>query len=183
MVDKVYDEKKILYDFFMNDRKILTKSWKYFKKPILSSKLKKELDFVTDKKHGISSYVYEYKQISKKDLNIILNAENVTNRKPLMFKSIKFDLDIFLLNTIKILYKIEKKNSKHNQIEIIKFIKLVYEVVKEYDINLSYEDIKNFYAQNIWKLNYNHNPSRKPEKNITLYDASGNKSKFAYIEF
>lgn len=183
MVNKIYDDEVTLYKSYSNKRKIEIKSVKYFKKPILSSKIKNELDFVKDKTQGVSNYITEYKEISKKDLKTILNCEILTNAKPLLMKNIKFDLNDFLLKTIDIIFNIEKDNLKGNQVEIKEIIKTVNDTINSYGIKLTQNEVESFYAENVWKLNYKHIPSRDPDKNITLYDASGNSRKFGYIEF
>ena len=90
-------------------------------------------------------------------------------------------MDDFLLNAIKGLYAVIKKTEKRNQFEIKMFIKLLKKFLQEYDISKSNDEIEEFYAKNVWKLGFKHNPSRDPDKFVFLYNRLGKKRNFSYI--
>ena len=87
-------------------------------------------------------------------------------------------MDDFLLNAIKGLYAVIKKIETRNQFEIKIFIKLLKKFLQEYDISKSYNEIEEFYAKNVWKLGFKHNPSRDPDKFVFLYTRIRKKKKF-----
>ena len=61
------------------------------------------------------------------------------------------------------------------------FLKLLKKFLQEYEINKSYDEIEEFYAKNVWKLGFKHNPSRDPDKFVYLYNRLGKKRNFSYI--
>ena len=61
------------------------------------------------------------------------------------------------------------------------FLRLLKKFLQEYDISKSYDEIEEFYAKNVWKLGFKHNPSRDPDKFVVLYNRLGKKRNFSYI--
>lgn len=74
-----------------------------------------------------------------------------------------------------------KNTEKRNQFEIKVFIKLLKKLLLEYDIVKSYDEVEEFYAKNVWKLGFKHNPSRDPDKFVDLFNRLGKKRRFSYI--
>ena len=176
MVNDSYNTNKVLYNYYHSTRKLNLKSIKFFKNPIkITKNIRKELNIKLDSSK-------EFIKISKENIEIILSKEKLTSIKPLDNEDITINLYDFIMNTIKSLYHLKSLDNK-KQIEIKEFIKLLDHVLKEYGINKSYDMLLYFYAHNIWNLKYKHVPSRDPDVNILLYDASGKSRNFGYLVF
>ncbi len=90
-------------------------------------------------------------------------------------------MDDFLLNAINGLYSIIKMTENRNQFEIKIFLKLLKKFLQNMIYLRVYDEIEEFYAKNVWKLGFKHNPSRDPDKFVYLYNRSGRKNNFSYI--
>ena len=100
---------------------------------------------------------------------------SLTKEYPAYFEKVSYTMDDFLLNAIKGLYCLIKITETRNQFEIKMFLKLLKKFLQEYDLSKSYDEIEEFYAKNVWKLGFKHNPSRDPDKFVYLYNRSGKK--------
>lgn len=89
--------------------------------------------------------------------------------------------DEFMLKTIENTYLIIKKTTNKKQINISDFIKLCQESLQIYGITKSYDEVKEFYAHNVYKMNFKHVPSRDPSTFVALYTPSGSKRNFSYL--
>ena len=67
--------------------------------------------------------------------------------------------------------------------DLNEFITIIFENIKNFKLKISFEETKEYYSKNIWKLNYRHIPSRNAEKNILLYDKLGKSKNYGYILF
>ena len=93
-------------------------------------------------------------------------------------------MEDFLLNSIQSLYNNIKSTTNLNQIEIQTFISLLVDMLITIDIKKKYRKysyLKEFYARNVWKLNYKHNYTRDPDKFVKLYDKKGHTDNFGYL--
>ena len=166
-----------------NPRKLKLKGIKYFTRPIILKDIADKLDFVSNPDKPSSS-IQEYKEISIKDFKCIYSQSPHINNLPYYLNRINFNLKEFILDSMKSLYGFLKQyNGGRNQIEIKTFIKLLKNLLSNYNINLPYSELKDFYARNVWQLNFKHNPSRDPNKFVYLYDSNGDKHNFSYISF
>ena len=107
---------------------------------------------------------------------------NSSKAFPGYFEKLSFTMDEFLNSSINGLYELVKNTEESNQIEIKEFVKLLHKFVNSYGISKSYEDILQYYSQNIWKLGLKHSPSRNPDKLVKLYGPRGNSHRFGYIK-
>ena len=181
MVDEVFENNKPLYDYYNSSKKLKLKGMKYFTNPIAAKDLAKSFKFIKDDKNPANFLKSEYKEISKADFNKILNRSSLSMEYPAYFEKMSFTVDEFLLNAIKGLYDLLRKNEKRNQIEIKTFIALLNVFLQPYEISKSHSEIGEFYSKNAWKLDLKHEPSRDPDNSIFLYNSQGKKRKFGYI--
>ena len=181
MVDEVYQNKKALYDYYCSAKKLKLKGIKYFTEPVVARDMAADLAFIEEEKKSASYFKAEYREISEQDFRKILRKTSLTKEYPAYFESVSFSLEDFLLSSIYGLYVVIKRTEKRNQFEIKIFFKLLQKLLKEYGIVKSYDEIEEFYAKNVWKLGFKHNPSRDPDKFVVLYNRFGKKRNFSYI--
>ena len=181
MVDETIKNDKSLYDHYNSQKKLKLKGMKYFTRPIIAKDLYKDLRFLKrGKKHG--NYLNsEYREINKEDFYKILNKSSLSKEYPTYFEKMTVTMDEFLINSIIGIYTLLRKTGERNQIEIKTFTKLLHSFLQPYEINKSYSEIEEFYARNAWKLDFKHNPSRDPDKFVTIYNRHGKKLRFSYI--
>jgi len=174
MVDEIESENET---FIMK-----VKGIKYFNEPIPTINLKNKLSFTKNLKKSSNAYTNNYKKISGNDFNLILSNISLTKEFPSYYdNNIIFTTEDFILKTIKSLFFTIKSTTNLKQIEISNFLKLLNKVLIYYNINKSFEEIQEFYARNIWKLNLKHYSSRDSKKFVTLYTKSGKKEDYCYI--
>ena len=166
MVDEVYQDNETFYDHYCSPKKLKLKGIKYFTKPVVAKDIADDLD---------------YREINERDFKKIIRKTSLTKEYPAYFESVSFSLEDFLLSSISGLYKVIRRTEKRNQFEIKTFLKLLQKLLNEYDISKSYEEVEEFYAKNVWKLGFKHNPSRDPDKFVVLYNRFGKKNNFSYI--
>ncbi|AWX31851.1 hypothetical protein AW729_01535 [Methanosphaera sp. BMS] len=176
MVDRIYENDKKLFGYFESKKKILLKSIKYFKNPILFTTIKDKLSL--DSLSG-----KEIVEVTREDMEIILDCEHLISEKPLYLSDITINYDTFLLNIIKTTYDLLNMNKKLKQMDIIEFIKIVNGILKDFNIKIPVNEIKKYYSLNVWKLNFRHVPSRDSDKNVLLYDSMGKSKNYGYIIF
>lgn len=181
MVDEVYQDNETLYDHYCSPKKLKLKGIKYFTEPVVALDIAEDLDFIKNKKKPSNYLSSEYREIDEKDFKKIIRKTSLTKEYPAYFESVSFSLEDFLLSSINGLYMVIKRTERRNQFEIKTFLKLLYKLLKEYGVSKSYEEIEEFYARNVWKLGFKHNPSRDPDKFVVLYNRSGKKNNFGYI--
>lgn len=182
LVENSFDNDKRLLGFDNSKRKIKLKGIKYFTEPLPTKNVASNLKFVKNKKKSSSYFSSEYREIPEEDFDYVIKKMNTSKAFPGYFEKMSFTMDEFLNNSIKGLYELIKNTEESNQIEIKKFIKLLHKLVNFYGISKSYEDIEEYYAQNIWKLGIKHSPSRNPDNLVKLYDPRGNPHRFGYIK-
>jgi len=107
---------------------------------------------------------------------------NSTKTFPVYFEKMSFTMDEFLNNSIRGTYELVKYAEKSNQIEIKEFVRLLHKFVNSYGVSTSYEDILEYYSQNVWKLGLEHGPSRNPDNLVKLYGPRGNSNRFGYLK-
>lgn len=181
MVNNIYKNSEPLYDYYFSPKKLNLKGIKYFAEPVAARDIAEELDFVEEPKKSASYFKSEYKEISEKDFKNILRKTSLTKEYPAYFENISFSMDDFILNTIKSLFAVIKSTETRNQFEIKTFLKLLKKCLQEYGLYKNNEEIQEFYARNVWKVGFKHNPSRDPDKFVFLYSRSGKKRNFSYI--
>ena len=174
MVDTIKINSKKLFNHFLSDKKVSIKSVKYFENPIVINSIKEEVNVKNFTKK-------EFLQITREEIIIILMKEKLLNKKPLNLSKIEFNLDEFLLNSIKSAYHLITNEKNEKQMDIHVFIKLWQESLEILGLKKNLEDLENYYSHNIWKLSFKHVPSRDPDKNILLYDGTGKSKNFGYI--
>lgn len=181
MVDDIVKDGEPLYDYYYSPRKLRLKGIKYFTEPVVARDMADVLDFIDDPQKSASKFKAEYREISEKDFKNIIRKTSLTKEYPAYFESVSYSLDDFLLNAIMALFEVVRLISDRNQFEIKTFLKLLRKFLQEYNISRSYEEVEEFYARNVWKLGFKHNPSRDPDKFVFLYSKSGKKRNFSYI--
>jgi hypothetical protein len=181
MVDEVYQDNETLYDHYCSPKKLKLKGIKYFTEPVVALDISDDLVFIKNKKKPSNYLSSEYREIDEKDFKKIIRKTSLTKEYPAYFESVSFSLEDFLLSSINGLYMVIKRTEKRNQFEIKTFLKLLHKLLKEYGVSKSYEEIEEFYARNVWKLGFKHNPSRDPDKFVVLYNRFGKKNNFSYI--
>ena len=181
MVEEIYHNKEILYNHYHSPIKMNLKGIKYFNEPVVAKEISSELSFIKNIKNSSSYFNSEYREISEEDFKNIIKRTGLTKEYPAYIEKVSYTMDDFILRAIKGLYAVIKTNEPRNQFEIKIFIKLLKKFLQEYDISKSYYEIEEFYAKNVWKLGFKHNPSRDPDKFVFLYTKSGKKRNFSYI--
>ncbi len=176
MVDRIYENDKKLFGYFESPKKILLKSIKYFKNPIVFTTIK---DKVSVKNFSKKEIV----EVTREDMEVILDCEHLVSEKPLYLSDITINYDTFLLNIIKTTYDLLNMNKKLKQMDINEFIKIVESILKNFNVKIPINEIKKYYSLNVWKLNFRHVPSRDSDKNMLLYDSIGKSKNFGYIIF
>lgn len=154
---------------------------KYFEEPIPYKEIVEDLEIFNTCSSPASVMNSNYKEISSDDFYKIHDLTLISQSFPRYLRNISFRQDVFILNSIQALYNTIKLFSNVNQIEIIKFIELLNDFLKDYGFKISFNDLKNFYARNVWKLGFKHIPSRNSNKFVRLYTESGMSVDFGYI--
>ena len=181
MIKDTYHDNESIYNHYNNPKKFILKGIKYFMEPVVAKDIANKLGFIKDMKKSSNYFKSEYREINEQDFKTILRQTNLTKEYPAYFEKVSYNLDDFLLNSIKGLYGVIKNTEKRNQFEIKVFIKLLKKLLLEYDIVKSYDEVEEFYAKNVWKLGFKHNPSRDPDKFVDLFNRLGKKRRFSYI--
>lgn len=181
MVEEIYKDNEIIYDHYYSPKKLKLKGIKYFTEPIIAKDIVADLTFIENKKKSANYFKSEFREITEEDFKNIIRKSSLTKEYPAYFEEVSYTLDDFLLNSIKGLYLVIKKTENRNQFEIKMFLKLLRKFLQEFDINKSNDEIEEFYAKNVWKLGFKHNPSRDPDKLVALYNRLGKKRNFSYI--
>lgn len=178
-VEDTFDDPQYLLE---SERKVKLKGIKYFTEPVPVKDIGDNLKFIKNKENLPYPSKSEFMEIPKEDFNYITCRINSTKTFPCYFEKIAFTMDEFLNNSIKGLYELVKDTEESNQIEIKEFIKLLHKFVNSYGVSKSYEDILEYYSQNVWKLGFKHGPSRNPDNLVKLYGPRGNSNRFGYIK-
>lgn len=181
MVDTTYEDKKSLYNKYKAKKKLKLKGMKYFINPIIAKDLADELSFIKNPKKSSAYLKSEYKEINKDDFKKILKKSNITKEFPAYFEELTFVMDEFIFYSINSLYYTLKNTSSNKQIEILTFIRLLTNILRQYGVTKSYDEVKEFYSKNAWKQGFNHKTSRDPDKLVDLYSSTGKKRGFSYI--
>ena len=176
MVDRIYENDKKLFGYFESTKKINLKSIKYFKNPIIFNNIKDNVSI----KYFTKKEIIE---VSREDMAFILNCQKLIADKPLYLSDVTINYDSFLLNIIKTVYDLLNMNRKLKQMDIIEFIKIVDQTLKNFNVKIPISEIEKYYSMNVWKLNFRHVPSRDSDKNMLLYDSMGKSKNFGYIIF
>ena len=165
-----------------SERKVKLKGIKYFTEPIPVKDIAGDLKFIKNKENLPYPFKSEFMEIGEEDFNYIVTRMNSTKTFPVYFEKISFTMDLFLNNSIKVTYELVKNSEESNQIEIKEFIKILHKLISTYGISKSYEDLLQYYSQNVWKLGFKHSPSRNPDNLVKLYGPRGNSHRFGYIK-
>ncbi len=181
-VENTFDDPEYLLGVFKSERKVKLKGIKYFTEPIPVKDIADNLKFIKDKENLPYPFKLEFMEIPEDDFNYIVRQMNSTKTFPCYFEKISFTMDIFLNNSIKSVYEMVKNAGESNQIEIKEFIKLLHKFVNLYGVSKSYEDLLEYYSQNVWKLGFKHSPSTNPDNLVKLYSPRGNSNRFGYIK-
>lgn len=180
MVADTFNDENKLYNKYESLKKLKLKGIKYFTSPVIAKDASTELNFIKNPKKSSNYFSSEFREINENDFMTILRKTSGSKSLPARFNEISFNMDNFLLNSIKGLYYI-LKNEKRNQIEIKLFITFLKDLLFQYGISISKEELEDFYSKNAWKLGFKHTPSRDPDKYIILYNKNGKKNRFSYI--
>jgi len=181
-VEEAFDDPEYLLDSLKSGRKIKLKGIKYFTEPIPVKDIAGDLKFIKDKENLPYPFKSEFKEIDPEDFNYITRRMNSSKTFPVYFEKMSFTMDEFLMGSIKGTYEIVKNTEESNQIEIKEFIRLLHKFVNSYGISKSYEDLFEYYSQNVWKLGFKHSPSRNPDSLVKLYGPRGSSHRFGYIK-
>lgn len=181
-VEEISDDPEYLLRSLKSKRKIKLKGIKYFTEPIPVKDIACNLKFVKNKENLPYPFKSEFNEIDEEDFNYITRRMNSSKSFPVYFEKVSFTMDEFLAGSIKGLYELVKSTEESNQIEIKEFIRLLHKFVNSYGISKSYDDILEYYSQNVWKLRFEHSPSRNPDKLVKLYGPRGNSHRFGYIK-
>lgn len=189
MIDEVYEDPELLYEFYKTNKKLKLKGVKYFLEAIPYKSLIEDLDFLKNQEKPGNIFRKEYIEINESDFYKILNKTTKTKKFPPYLEQDIFTKDVsnmedFLLNSIQALYNNIKSTTNLNQIEIPTFISLLADMLITIDIKKKYRKysyLEEFYARNVWKLNYKHNYTRDPDKFVKLYDKKGHTDNFGYL--
>ncbi|MDR3290736.1 MAG: hypothetical protein LBT10_01160 [Methanobrevibacter sp.] len=181
MVDEIISDETPLYNRFKSPTKLRLKGIKYFSQPIIVRDIAKELDFIEDDEKSSNYCVSEFREISEKDFKRIYYEVPLTKKYPPYFEKKSFDMDEFIVKTIKSLHYILKKTENRQQYEIKSFLVLLKKMLDLYGIDKTFDEVNEFYAKNAWELGFKHIPSRNPDEIVHLYDSSGKKASFSYI--
>ncbi|MDR2830718.1 MAG: hypothetical protein LBB45_06775 [Methanobrevibacter sp.] len=181
VVYEIIREKKPLFDYFFSPWKLKLKGIKYFVEPLLAKDVAEKFSFVKNTEKTFKYFVSEFKEVTEDEFKFILTKVSLTKDFPAYFEEVSFSMDDFMINTIKNLYELIKSGEKHHQFEIKKFLNILKKVLNGYGISKNFDEIQEFYAKNIWKLGFKHNPSRDPDKFVCLYTRSGKERNFSYI--
>ena len=181
-VEDAFDDPAYLLESLKSRKKIKLKGIKYFTEPIPVKDIAGNLKFIKDKENLPYPFKSEFMEINEEDFNYITRRMNSSKTFPGYFEKLSFTMDEFLNSSIKGTYELVKNTEESNQIEIKEFVKLLHKFVNSYGISKSYEDILQYYSQNIWKLGFQHSPSRNPDKLVKLYGPRGNSHRFGYLK-
>lgn len=182
-MDEVYSDFNELYDYYFSKKKLKLKGIKYFSKPISTKDVVEQLDFIEKKDKSSSYFRSEYREISKEDFTTIYKKADLIKFLPSYLEQISMSFEEFMMSTIYAVYNFVKHVEKRNQIEIKTFFGLLKKFLSEYGINKSMAQIEDFYVKHAMDLDFNHVPSRDPDKFVTFYLENGKKKNFAYIKF
>ena len=181
-VEETFDDPEHLLGSLKSGKKIKLKGIKYFTEPVHVKDIADDLKFIKDEKNLPYPFKSEFKEINEEDFNYITRRMNSSKTFPVYFEKMSFTMDEFLMGSIKGTYEIVKNTEESNQIEIKEFIWLLHKFVNSYGISKSYEEILEYYSQNVWKLGFKHSPSRNPDNLVKLYGPRGNSQRFGYIK-
>lgn len=181
-VEEIFDDPEYLLGVLKSEIKIKLKGIKYFTEPIPVKDIASNLKFIKNKENLPYPFKSEFREIGEEDFNYIVKRMNSTKTFPCYFEKMSFTMDEFLNNSIKGTYELVKNTEESNQIEIKEFVKLLHKFINFYGISKSYEDILQYYSQNVWKLGFKHSPSRNPDNLVKLYGPRGNSNRFGYIK-
>ena len=182
-VDEVYQDTNELYEYYFSKKKLKLKGIKYFAKPISTIDIIEQLDFIENKDKSSSYFRSEYREISKEDFTRIYKRATLIKTLPSYLEEISMSFEEFMLSTIRAVYNFVKHVEKRKQIEIKTFFGILKKFLSEYNINKSMAEIQEFYVRHAVDLEFNHVPSRDPDKFVTFYLENGEKKNFAYINF
>lgn len=181
MVEDTFEENKILYNKYASTKKLKLKGMKYFTQPIIAKDFYNDLNFIQNKKYPLNYLNVEYREIDEDDFNKILSNGDITKNYPYNYDEVSFNLENFILNSMKGLYRVIKEIETQNQLEIKVFLKLLRKFLLEQGISKDLDELEEFYSYNAWKLNFKHNRSRDPDRSVILYNRIGKKRIFSYI--
>ncbi len=181
-VEDTFDDPEYLLGVLKSEIKIKLKGIKYFTEPIPVKDIADDLNFIKDKENLPYPFKSEFMEIGEEDFNYITRRMNSAKTFPVYFEKMSFTMDEFLNNSIKAAYDLLKDSEESNQIEIKEFIRLLHKFVNSYGVSKSYEEILEYYSQNVWKLGFKHSPSRNPDNLVELYGPRGNSNRFGYIK-
>jgi predicted RNA-binding protein len=181
LVDTTFDADKNYLGYDGSRRKIKLKGLKFLMEPVPQNSLSDELDFIKNKRRSSDYFSSEFREIFESDFKKVIDKRRASVEIPDYFGVISFTTDEFLLDSIRGLFDLLRVIEDSKLIEIKEFVKLLHKMVGYYDISKSFLDVERFYSENVWKLNFEHSPSRDPDKFVVLYDSRGNPHSFGYI--
>ncbi|MCZ3366516.1 MULTISPECIES: hypothetical protein [Methanobacterium] len=181
-VEETFDGPEYLLDSLKSGKKIKLKGIKYFTEAVPVKDIANNLKFIKNKENLPYPFKSEFTEINEEDFNYITRRMNSSKTFPVYFEKMSFTMDEFLMGSIRGTYEIVKNTEESNQIEIKEFIRLLHKFINSYGISKSYEDILEYYSQNVWKLGFKHSPSRNPDNLVKLYGPRGNSQRFGYIK-
>ena len=122
-VDEVYVDDEPLYEYYVSRKKLKLKGIKYFSKPISTKDMSENLEVVVDKKKSANFFRSEYREIPKEDFLIIRKKSNLVNYLPSYLEEYSKPLKDFMLDTIKIVYRMVCHYENRKQMEIKHFLR------------------------------------------------------------
>lgn len=180
-VDEVYVDNETLYDYYESRKKLKLKGIKYFSKPISTKDMAEHLDVIVNKKKSANFFRSEYREIPKEDFLVIRKKANLVNYLPSYLEEYSKPLKDFMLDTIKIVYRMVNHYENRKQIEIKQFLRILKKFFDAYELNKNMAEIQEFYGRHAIELGFRHVPSRDPDKFVPLYLSNGEKKNFTYI--
>ena len=180
-VEETYIDEEVLYGYYESRKKLKLKGIKYFSKPVPTNDMVQYLESEKIKKSSAKFFGQEYNELSKEDFIHIRKRSNLVNYLPSYLEEYTRPLKEFMLNTIKIVYKMISHYENRNQIEIKYFLRILKKFFDAYELNKSITEIQEFYGRHAIELGYRHIPSRDPDKFVPLYLSNGEKKNFTYV--
>ena len=180
-VESVYVDDESLFDYYESRKKLKLKGIKYFSKPVPTTNMAQYLEAENIKKSSARFFGQEYNELSKEDFIRIRKKSNLVNYLPSYLEEFSKPLTDFMLDTIKIVYRMISHYETRKQMEIKSFLRILKKFFDAYEINKSLADIQEFYGRHAIELGFRHVPSRDPDKFVPLYLANGKQKNFTYI--
>lgn len=180
-VDETYVDEDILYGYYESRKKLKLKGIKYFSKPVPTTDMAQYLESEKIKKSSAKFFGQEYNELTKEDFIRIRKKSNLVKYLPSYLEEYSKPLKDFMLDTIRIVYRMVSHYDNRTQIEIKQFLRILKKFFDAYGLNKNLADIQEFYGRYAIELDFRHVPSRDPDKFVPLYLSNGEKKNFTYL--